>query len=124
MRVEALPVHGAPDRLPAVPQNALYAALTWRYPRAGLTTTLETFGRGQIYADDRNSEAAAGYWSENLRLGFEQESKRWRFSEFLRVENLTDRRYVGTVIVNESNFRFFEPAPGRTAYLMLTAELR
>jgi iron complex outermembrane receptor protein len=114
----------AGNRLPAVPQNALYAALTWRYPRAGLTTTLETFGRGQIYADDRNTEAAAGYWSENLRLGFEQESTRWRFSEFLRVENLTDRRYVGTVIVNESNFRYFEPAPGRTAHLMLTAVLR
>ena len=25
-----------------------------------------------------------------------------------------DRRYAGSVIVNESNGRYFEPAPGRT----------
>ncbi len=112
------------NHLPAVPQNALYAALTWRYPHAGFTSTLETFGRAKIYADDRNSQAAAGYWSENLRLGFEQTTGHWRLSEFARIENLTDRRYVGSVIVNESNFRYFEPAPGRTAYLMIEAELR
>ena len=30
------------------------------------------------------------------------------------VDNLFDRRYAGSVIVNEGNARFFEPAPGRT----------
>jgi iron complex outermembrane receptor protein len=39
---------------------------------------------------------------------------RWTFREFLRVDNLADRNYVGSVIVNEGNRRFFEPAPGRT----------
>ena len=29
------------------------------------------------------------------------------------AENLADRRVVGSVIVNEGNSRFFEPAPGR-----------
>jgi hypothetical protein len=28
------------------------------------------------------------------------------------------------VIVNETNSRFFEPAPGRTAYIMFNAALR
>jgi len=31
---------------------------------------------------------------------------------------------VGSVIVNETNSRFFEPAPGRTAYIMVNAALR
>jgi iron complex outermembrane receptor protein len=30
-----------------------------------------------------------------------------------RAENLADRRVAGSVIVNEGNGRFFEPAPGR-----------
>ena len=32
---------------------------------------------------------------------------------FLGVGNLFDRRYAGSVIVNESNRRYYEPAPGR-----------
>jgi iron complex outermembrane receptor protein len=110
--------------LPAVPKNALYAGLTWSYAPLGFSTTLETQGRARIYADDRNSDAASGYWVANVRAGFEQETRRWRFSEFARIDNLADRTYVGSVIVDETNFRFFEPAPGRTAYIMFNAALR
>ena len=34
-------------------------------------------------------------------------------SAFARAANLFDRRYAGSVIVNEGNSRFFDPAPGR-----------
>jgi iron complex outermembrane receptor protein len=114
----------AGNYLPAVPKNALYAGLTWSYAPLGFTTTLETQGRARIYADDRNSDAASGYWVANLRAGFEQDTGHWRFSEFARIDNLVDRTYVGSVIVDETNFRFFEPAPGRTAYIMFNAALR
>ncbi len=114
----------AGDHLPAVPMNSLYVGLTWSYAPMGFSTTLETLGRAQIYADDRNSAAAAGYWVANVRAGFEQETRHWRFSEFARLDNLADRAYVGSVIVNETNSRFFEPAPGRTAYIMFNAALR
>jgi len=114
----------AGDHLPAVPMNSLYVGLTWSYAPLGFSTTLETLGRAQIYADDRNSAAAAGYWVANLRAGFQQETRHWRFSEFARLDNLADRAYVGSVIVNETNSRFFEPAPGRTAYIMFNATLQ
>ncbi len=110
--------------LPAVPMNSLYAGLTWRYAPMGFSTTLETQGRARIYVNDRNSDAAAGFWVANLRAGFEQETRHWRFSEFARLDNLAGRAYVGSVIVNETNSRFFEPAPGRTAYIMFYAALR
>ena len=110
--------------LPAVPVNSLYAGLTWSYARLGFSSTLETQGRARIYVDDRNSDAAAGYWAANLRAGFEQETGHWRFSEYARLDNLADRSYVGSVIVNETNSRFFEPAPGRTAFLMFSAARR
>lgn len=38
---------------------------------------------------------------------------RWALDVFSRVDNVFDRRYVGSVIVNEGNGRYFEPAPGR-----------
>jgi iron complex outermembrane receptor protein len=118
-----LPV-AAGNFLPAVAQNSVYLGLKWSYSPLGFSTTVETQGRSKIYADDRNSDAAAGYWVVNWRAGLQQESKHWQFSEFVRVDNLANRAYVGSVIVNESNSRFFEPAPGRTAYLMFNAALR
>ena len=110
--------------LPAVARNTLYVGVTWNYAPLGFSTTVEALSRAKIYADDRNSDAAAGYWVANLRAGFEQETRHWRFSEFARLDNLANRAYVGSVIVNETNSRFFEPAPGRTAYVMFNAALR
>ncbi|HMD27016.1 MAG TPA: TonB-dependent receptor [Steroidobacteraceae bacterium] len=110
--------------LPALARNALYAGVTWRYAPLGFSTTLDTVGRSRIYVNDRNSDAADGYWVVNLRAGFEQDTAHWRFSEFARLDNLADRTYVGTVIVNETNSRFFEPAPGRTAFIMFNAAWR
>ena len=110
--------------LPALARNSLYVGVTWNYAPLGFSTTLETIGRSKIYADDRNTDAAASYWIANLRAGFEQQTTHWRFSEFARLDNLANRAYVGTVIVNDANSRFFEPAPGRTAYVMFNAALR
>ena len=110
--------------LPAVPRNSLYLGVTWDYAPMGFSTTLETVGRSAIYADDRNRAAASGSWVANVRAGFKQDSKHWHFSEYLRIDNFANRDYVGSVIVNETNSRFFEPAPGRTAYLMFNAGLR
>jgi len=112
------------NHLPAVPANSLYGGLTWRYAPAGFAITAETIGRAAIYVDDRNSDAASGYWTENVRFGFEQDAGRWHVTEYASVNDLTDRRYVGSVIVNETNSRFFEPAPGRTALVMFTAAYR
>jgi iron complex outermembrane receptor protein len=110
--------------LPAVPMNSLYVGVTWSYAPLGFSTTLETQARAQIYADDRNSAAASGFWVTNLRAGFQQETRHLRLSEFARLDNLADRAYVGSVIVNETNTRYYEAAPGRTAYIMFNAALR
>ena len=114
----------AGSHLPAVPMNTVYAGVTWNYLPLGFSATLETLGRARIYVDDRNSDAAASYWIGNVRAGFVQQTKHWRFSEFARLDNLANRAYVGSVIVNETNSRYFEPAPGRTAYIMFNAALR
>jgi len=42
-----------------------------------------------------------------------QQAAGWTLSEFVRVNNLADRNYVGSVIVGDANGRYFEPSPGR-----------
>jgi iron complex outermembrane receptor protein len=42
----------------------------------------------------------------------------------VRLENATDRRYAGSVIVNEANRRFFEPAPPRSWLAAVTVRYR
>ena len=108
--------------LPAVAQNQGYAGLTWNYPALGFKAVAETLVRSRIYADDRNTAYAGGFWTENLRAGFEQQSHRWQTSEYLRIENLFNKAYVDSVIVNDANGRFFEPDPGFGVYLMFEAK--
>jgi len=112
------------SHLPAVPEDSIYAALNWAYVPQGFTATLEAISRAQIYADDRNSQAASGYTVLNLRFGLEQQLPRWHITEYARIDNLGNRSYVGSVIVNETNMRFYEPEPGRSFDLMFTLAWR
>jgi iron complex outermembrane receptor protein len=112
------------SHLPAVPMNSLYAGLTWSDAPSGLSATVEAENRARIYADDRNTHSAPGYWLANFRLGFEQQTTHWHFSEFGRIDNITDRAYIGSVIVNATNSQYFEPAPGRTFLIIFNAAHR
>jgi iron complex outermembrane receptor protein len=103
----------------AVPEHAVGAAVTARAPAIGLGVTLEAQLRSSIYVNDLNTDAASGSSIVNLHLDLAQQHRGWRYAESLRVDNLFDRSYVGSVIVNESNARYFEPEPGRSVYLML-----
>ena len=45
--------------------------------------------------NEQNVDAAPAYTVANLRAGFAQRLGRWQLTEFLRVDNVGDRRYVG-----------------------------
>ena len=47
--------------------------------------------------------------------------KGWRLREYVRVNNLFDRNYIGSVIVGDTNRRYYEPAPGRNWMLGVSA---
>jgi iron complex outermembrane receptor protein len=112
------------NRLPGVPPHTLYGELVWRHPASGFHAGLEGRRNGRVYVNDANSESAAAYTIWNVRAGFEQRARNWRFTEFVRIDNATDRRYIGSVIVAEANGRFYEPAPERTLLLGFSAELK
>ena len=109
------------NRIPGIPQATLYGELAWQHNPWGLETALEWRYVGKIAVDDLNSDNAPAVGVFNLRASLVQAIGRWSFKEFLRVDNLADRMYSGSVIVNEGNRRFFEPAPGRTWLVGLNA---
>jgi iron complex outermembrane receptor protein len=109
------------NRIPGVPARVGYTELSWRHPANGFTTAIEGRYVGKVYVDDVNSDAAAGYFIANLRAGVEQKTGRWRLREFARIDNVAGRRYAGSVIVNEGNQRFFEPAPERNYLIGISA---
>lgn len=113
----------AGNRLPGVASNLLYGELVWRDAASGFHAGAELRHSGQVFVNDQNSEAAAAYTIGSLRAGLQQRGKGWRVSGFLRIDNITDRKYVGSVIVADGNGRFYEPSPGRSAMLGVTLEL-
>ncbi len=118
----AVPV-AAGRLLPGTPQRNVFAELAWA-PRAawgGFNAAIEVVHTGALQVSDANEDAAAASTVLNLRAGLAQQVGAWRFSELLRVDNAADRHYVGSVIVNEANKRFFESALPRNWQLMVTA---
>ncbi|HMW22219.1 MAG TPA: TonB-dependent receptor [Burkholderiaceae bacterium] len=103
----------AGNQLPGTPRNTLYAELAWRHRASGFDTAIEARASSRVYVNDVNADAAAGYTVVNWRGGFAQHLGRVELKEFVRVENLADRRYVGGVLVNDANGRYFAPAAGR-----------
>lgn len=101
----------AGTRIPGVPRDHLSAQLQWS--DATWTATAQVEAVGNVTVNDTATEHAAGYTLLHLEL-----SRDWRIGSgslrgFARIDNAFDRTYIGSVIVNEGNGRYFEPAPGR-----------
>ncbi len=107
----------AGNRIPGVPQQQLFAQLAWSpawaVPMGGVFA-FEARHTGRVFVNDANTDAAEGHTLFALAARFEQVRGPWTWRQFLRIDNLSDRRHAGSVIVNDGNNRFFEPGPGRT----------
>jgi iron complex outermembrane receptor protein len=104
----------AGSRMPGLARNVGYAAVNWA-PPSGWRGGLEARTLSKVFVNDVNSDAAAAYAAASAHLGYLLQAGPLALNAFVRVDNLFNRRYTGSVIVNEGNSRFFEPAPGRSA---------
>ena len=102
----------AGNHMPGLAQSAFYSALAWA-PPLGWRAGVEFRALSKVYVNDVNSDAAAGFGTVSANVGWLAKAGRIDWSAFARVDNLFDRHYAGSVIVNEGNSRYFEPAPGR-----------
>ena len=105
-------------RLPGAPPFQAYGELAWTPGGyGGFNTAVEMQAVGKVYVNERNSDAAPAYQVANARVGFAQAYGAARFTEFVRVNNLFNRNYSGSVIVGDTNSRYFEPSPRRNFFL-------
>lgn len=106
----------AGNRLPGAPMHSLFGEIETR-PADALKVALEMRVDSKAYVNDINSEAAPGYAVFNLRAGYEFKAGPAKMYLYGRIDNLLDRNYAGSVIVNEANGRFYEAAPGRRVFV-------
>ena len=72
------------------------------------------------FVSDTQPTRTSPWWATNVRLGWEGNTGRVRLGPFLGVNNAFNHLYVSSVVINAARNRFYEPAPGRNAYLGLT----
>ncbi|SFM90031.1 TonB-dependent receptor family protein [Rugamonas rubra] len=111
------------SRLPGVPNANAYSELAWKDSAERFGAALEAQASSRIYAEDANLDRPApGYGILNARVNASQNWGGWRFKQFIRVNNLLDKVYVGSLIVGDTNKRYYEAAPGRNWLLGASAQ--
>ena len=98
-------------KIPGIAKNQAFAALNWQ-PDIGFNAGLDVRYMDKVYVDDANSDAASSYTVVSANAGYVWKQADWKVKTYVRADNLFDENYVGSVIVNDGNGRFFEPADG------------
>lgn len=116
----------AGNRMPGIPDKQLFASLQWSersekgsiepaaYPTSaaplGWSAAIEGVLRSGLWANDLNdADARAGSFAlVNLKLRHRSQWGPVRAEAWLGVDNATDRKTVGSVIVNQAGRQFFE----------------
>ncbi|HTF95940.1 MAG TPA: TonB-dependent receptor [Cellvibrio sp.] len=104
----------AGKQIPGVAREQYQLGVEWR-PLASdlLQVNLLTQQRSRIFTADSNLVAAPAFHTLDLAIQGEYTWQSWGLDWWLKLANVDDREYVGSVVVNQSNGRAFEPAMGR-----------
>lgn len=111
-------------RLPGVAPHRFETMIRLTSRRAFLD--LESRYQSRLPTNDANSAHSAAFAIHGGRAGLTRVSwARLVGTPFFGIENLLDREYNSSVVVNAAGGRYYEPGPGRTLYVGvdLTAEV-
>ena len=106
--------------LPGIPQKQLFTSISWsengfqntsKKQLQGKAASLDWIARSGLWANDVNdaSGAAHGYGLLNARL---KQVFAWgsaNVEAYLGVDNLTDKKVISSVIINQASRQYFEP---------------
>ncbi|HMA22007.1 MAG TPA: TonB-dependent receptor, partial [Gemmatimonadaceae bacterium] len=105
------PLAGIPDNWLHLTIRAQPAAL------AGVWAELQpTYSSGYLVSDISNTRTSP-WWSTNVRVGWDGRAGSMRLAPFIGINNAFNHQYVSSVVINATRGRYYEPAPGRNAYL-------
>jgi iron complex outermembrane receptor protein len=108
--------------IPGTYKQTLYGEVSWKHEPSGFSTAIEARANSKTFVAFKSVYGKAdAYAVAAWRGGFTQNLSNWRLNEFLRIENLFDKDYVGSVRVADLNSSYYEPAPGRNWLLGLNA---
>ena len=104
--------------IPGVPEHYLQGFVTAR--ARSLFSTAEWTGASRASANDAATVYGAGYAVWNWRVGLSAPRVAGvRVDPVLSIENLFDRRYASSLVVNATRNRFFEPGLPRRVSLVV-----
>ncbi len=114
------------NQLPGIAQRQMFASLLWKEDRiasqqmnVGTQVQLDVLARSGIWANDTNVDYASGYAIFNLKLRHAFKVNAFENMLYLGVDNLANRKTIGSVIVNQASNQFFEPGMNRNYSLGL-----
>jgi iron complex outermembrane receptor protein len=107
----------AGSRIPGVARHQGTLALRWSPGQ--WEGGVEFEARSQMVVNDVASFQAPGFGLWHAEVGRSWDLAGSSLRTFARVENLLGKTYVGSIIVNEGNSRFFEAGTERTAMIGL-----
>ncbi|HEY4583017.1 MAG TPA: TonB-dependent receptor, partial [Lysobacter sp.] len=103
-----------------IPRTQAYAALR-RGGATGWQAQLDALHVGGVGATTAGDVRTEGYTLLGASVGWRFQQARTHGRVFAGASNLADRRYIGSVIVNDGNARYFEPGAGRAFTLGVEA---
>lgn len=102
------------NQLPGVAREQYQLGMEWRPFASDLMQMNLLFQqRSRIFTADNNLTAAPGFHTIDAGIQGEYARQSWVVEWWLKLANLEDKNYVGSVVVNQANGRAFEPALGR-----------
>ena len=104
--------------IPGIPQHWLHFLLRGRpaFARGAWAEVEETHSSGYLVSDAVNTSTGP-WWTTNVRLGWDGTVGSLRLRPFVGFNNVWNRFYVASVVINAANGRYYEPAPGRNMYV-------
>jgi iron complex outermembrane recepter protein len=112
--------------MPGIPRYRVFGDVTWRsvgwLTRSNNTHSeagVELVAIGDTWANSQNTAKANNYELFNLKVSHHIKMGATNLSFIARLDNVTDQKYVGSVVVDQSSNRFYEPGAPRNWLLGL-----
>lgn len=108
------------NKLPGIPEGQFYADIAWR-SATWLSSPKVTYTElgfdyrsiGKMYANSMNTQATESYRLLGARVSHNIKNGPHTLSFFGRVDNLTDKVYAGSVVVDQQYASYYEPGMPR-----------